>query len=106
MQLESGRRLGVGVCIRQIYLLDGIRGFYRGLTASYAGKKNLSLLYIVMFLLVLFTGTCETAIHFVIYEHMKKLIRRRKQEASLLDCMAAAGAAKITASSMCYPHGE
>lgn len=41
----------------------------------------------------------------MIYEHIKKLVRRR-EELSLLDCMLAAGVAKFTASSMCYPHGQ
>ncbi len=36
MQLESSR-LTAQTCMRQIYKMDGIRGFYRGLTASYAG---------------------------------------------------------------------
>lgn len=85
MQLEPGRRLSAQSCIRQIYSLDGLRGFYRGLSASYA-------------------GTCETAIHFVIYEHIKKLVRANREELNLLDCMAAAGVAKFTASIMCYPH--
>ena len=34
---RPGRRLRVNGCVRQIYTLDGLRGFYRGLTASYAG---------------------------------------------------------------------
>ena len=51
-------------------------------------------------------GTCETAIHFVIYEQIKKFLRESKEEVSLVDYMAAAGLAKFTASSMCYPHGE
>lgn len=37
MQLESGVPMKASRCIRQIYRLDGFRGFYRGLTASYAG---------------------------------------------------------------------
>ncbi len=36
MQLDSSR-LTAQTCMRQIYKIDGIRGFYRGLTASYAG---------------------------------------------------------------------
>lgn len=88
VQLESrpGRRLGVQRCIKQIYKLDGIRGFYRGLSASYA-------------------GTAETAIHFVIYEHIKKVVTaRRGSQLELTDCMWAAALAKLIASSMCYPH--
>lgn len=38
MQLEPGRRLKAHLCINQIYTLDGLRGFYRGLSASYAGN--------------------------------------------------------------------
>lgn len=52
------------------------------------------------------TGTCETAIHFVIYEHFKKLLRERNGELSPLECTGAAGVAKFTASILCYPHGE
>lgn len=85
MQLEPGRPLNARVCIRQIYTLDGLRGFYRGLSASYA-------------------GTCETAIHFVIYEYIKKLVKSHRDGLSLLDCMGAAGVAKLTASTICYPH--
>jgi solute carrier family 25 protein 33/36 len=40
MQLDPGRRLRANMCIRQIYSLDGLRGFYRGLSASYAGEYS------------------------------------------------------------------
>ena len=54
------------------------------------------------------TGTAETAIHFVIYEHLKKMMMAKKQTSKLdlTDCMWIAAVAKLTASSMCYPHGE
>jgi len=54
------------------------------------------------------TGTAETAIHFVIYEHFKKMMMARKQtqKLDLSDCMWIAAVAKLTASSICYPHGE
>ena len=54
------------------------------------------------------TGTAETATHFVIYEHIKKLQRaqRESSDLELLDCMWAAALAKLTASPLCYPHGE
>lgn len=84
MQLEN-RKITAQKCVRQIYRMDGIRGFYRGLTASYA-------------------GLAETAIHFVIYEHIKKTIKAHDQKLELKDCMLAAGVAKLTASSICYPH--
>lgn len=53
-------------------------------------------------------GTIETAIHFVIYEHLKKLFKERRENYQMqpLDCVLAAGLAKMTASSTCYPHGE
>jgi len=52
------------------------------------------------------TGTAETAIHFVIYEHFKKMMMARKQtqKLDLSDCMWIAAVAKLTASSICYPH--
>lgn len=75
--------------IRTIYRHDGWKGFYRGLSASYA-------------------GTVETALYFVIYEHIKKLVResRNGNDLELTDCMTAAGVAKLAASCLCYPHGE
>lgn len=83
---RAGKKLGPVRCIERIYHLDGLRGFYRGLTASYA-------------------GTLETAIHFVIYEHLKKvLVSNRQRELELTECMSAAAVAKMTASSLCYPH--
>ncbi|XP_064385092.1 solute carrier family 25 member 36-A-like [Halichondria panicea] len=84
MQLECSR-LTAQRCVKQIFKMDGIRGFYRGLTASYAGLS-------------------ETAIHFVIYEHIKKTIKAHNQTLELKDCMLAAGISKLTASSICYPH--
>ena len=37
---RPGNVLRVQNCIRQIYTLDGLRGFYRGLSASYAGEEG------------------------------------------------------------------
>lgn len=89
LQLENrpGPRLTMYNSVKKLYRVDGMKGFYRGLTASYA-------------------GTIETAIHFVIYEHLKKLILARKDSYQLqpLDCVVAAGLAKVTASTTCYPH--
>lgn len=54
-----------------------------------------------------FPGTLETAIHFVIYEHVKKMmVINDQRELELTECMLAAATAKMTASSLCYPHGE
>lgn len=60
-----------------------------------------------MWLCSCFPGTLETAIHFVIYEHVKKMMAINDQrELELTECMLAAATAKMTASSLCYPHGE
>ncbi|KFB39035.1 AGAP009333-PA-like protein [Anopheles sinensis] len=55
MQLDSNAngRMTVGECVRRIYESQGVRGFYKGITASYVGIS-------------------ETVIHFVIYEALKK----------------------------------
>jgi len=87
-------------CICRVYQQDGIRGFYRGLTASYY-------------------GIIETAIHFVIYERLRaKLVelraRRRPRDnetftaghvRDFLEYMAAAGTSKGIATCVGYPHG-
>lgn len=52
-------------CIRSIYQQHGIKGFYKGLVASYF-------------------GITETAIHFVIYEAIKaRIIESRKKKVML-----------------------
>ena len=81
--------LTVRNCIRSLYRTDGIRAFYRGLTASYA-------------------GTIETAIHFVIYERMKVKVAQLsgKREPHPTECMFIAAGSKMTASMLCYPHGK
>ncbi len=68
-------------------------------------QTNNQVLSVLLLLFVLFLGTVETAIHFVIYEHFKKVLRQRKQDLNFVDYIAAAGVAKFTASSLCYPHG-
>ncbi len=79
-------------CIRSVYKEYGIRGFYRGLSASYFGIS-------------------ETVIHFVIYEHLKKKLRTHHQRADMesghnifTDFMIAAGCSKTIASILAYPH--
>lgn len=82
-------------CISNVYRQYGIRGFYRGLSASYFGIS-------------------ETVIHFVIYEHVKKRLRSYHQRAGLennlaghnifSDFMIAAGCSKTVASIIAYPH--
>jgi hypothetical protein len=53
--------------IAEIYGRDGIRGFYRGLTASYAGRGGLDTLAHK-------AGSSEAAIQFAAYEFFKTRI--------------------------------
>lgn len=83
-------------CARYVYRTEGIRGFYRGLTASYAGIS-------------------ETMICFLIYETLKKKLaesqlssRSGEQKGALdfLSLMLAAAMSKGCASCIAYPHGK
>lgn len=83
-------------CARHVYQTEGIRGFYRGLTASYAGIS-------------------ETIICFAIYERLKKCLKEaptvsssdgtEKSSSSFFGLMAAAAVSKGCASCIAYPHG-
>jgi solute carrier family 25 protein 33/36 len=81
---------------RKVYEADGIRGFYRGLSASYY-------------------GIAETVIHFVIYEILRaKLVEHRAQRQmageqpnklyDFLEYMGAGALAKAIATCVGYPH--
>lgn len=80
-------------CARFVYQKEGIRGFYRGLSASYAGIS-------------------ETMICFLIYETLKKeMAEQRMTEANkgatdFMGLMVAAAFAKGCASCIAYPHGK
>lgn len=87
-------------CVRRVYQSDGLRGFYRGMSASYAGIS-------------------ETVIHFVIYESIKRKLIESKANANMDDedesvkdasdfvgMMLAAATSKTCATSIAYPHGE
>lgn len=87
-------------CIRRVYKADGLRGFYRGMSASYAGIS-------------------ETVIHFVIYESIKRKLLKSKASANMDDedesvkdasdfigMMLAAATSKTCATSIAYPHGR
>lgn len=83
-------------CARHVYHTEGIRGFYRGLTASYAGIS-------------------ETIICFAIYESLKKCLKEaqivsstdgtEKTSSGFFGLMAAAAVSKGCASCIAYPHG-
>lgn len=87
-------------CVRRVYQADGLRGFYRGMSASYAGIS-------------------ETVIHFVIYESIKRKLQESKAQAAMDDeeetvkdasdfvgMMLAAATSKTCATSIAYPHGK
>ena len=80
--------------IHNIWKTDGLKGFYRGLTATYV-------------------GVTETVIHFVIYEHIKSEVTRHnfkvrgtneKNIVDFLQFMMAAATSKCIASVAAYPH--
>ncbi|KAJ8258884.1 hypothetical protein COCON_G00178960 [Conger conger] len=99
MQLEKRargeRKMNALQCARYVYRSEGIRGFYRGLTASYAGIS-------------------ETVICFLIYETLKKHLAdtrfvsasggNNKGASDFFGLMAAAAFAKGCASCVAYPH--
>uniref|UniRef100_A0A2K6UUD7 Solute carrier family 25 member 36 n=1 Tax=Saimiri boliviensis boliviensis TaxID=39432 RepID=A0A2K6UUD7_SAIBB len=92
------RRMGAFECVRKVYQTDGLKGFYRGMSASYAGIS-------------------ETVIHFVIYESIKQKLLECKtastmendeesvREASdFVGMMLAAATSKTCATTIAYPH--
>uniref|UniRef100_A0A672SFY3 Solute carrier family 25 member 36-A n=1 Tax=Sinocyclocheilus grahami TaxID=75366 RepID=A0A672SFY3_SINGR len=92
------KRMSAFECVRRVYQSDGLRGFYRGMSASYAGIS-------------------ETVIHFVIYENIKRKLIESKANANMDDedesvkdasdfvgMMLAAATSKTCATSIAYPH--
>jgi len=77
--------------VRRIYQTEGLRGFYRGMSASYAGIS-------------------ETVLHFVMYEELKKRLRGPKGGTEggvqFFGVMAAGAVSKLCASCLAYPHGK
>ncbi|KPP59298.1 solute carrier family 25 member 33-like [Scleropages formosus] len=82
-------------CARRVFQTEGVRGFYRGLSASYAGIS-------------------ETMICFLIYESLKKHLLEShlapsssagdKSGSHFMELMAVAAFAKGCASCIAYPH--
>ncbi|CAL8345763.1 unnamed protein product [Merluccius merluccius] len=92
------RRMNAFECVRRVYQTDGLHGFYRGMSASYAGIS-------------------ETVIHFVIYENIKRRLLQSKVQANMdeeeesvkdvsdfVGMMLAAATSKTCATSIAYPH--
>lgn len=100
MQLEARVKGELGSnafqCAMHVYRTEGLHGFYRGITASYAGVS-------------------ETIIHFVIYEALKQHLRNGHHSLStpftlsansrdFFGLMGAAAVSKTCASCIAYPH--
>lgn len=74
--------------IKEIWKEAGIRGFYKGLSASYL-------------------GVTEGTIQWVLYERLKKLSANTEGKGGVtewLGMLASAGTAKCVASLITYPH--
>lgn len=94
---KGEKKMNALQCARYVYKTEGVRGFYRGLTASYAGIS-------------------ETMICFLIYETLKKHLARNqfsspnsqneKGASDFLRLMMAAAFSKGCASCVAYPHGN
>ena len=76
-------------CVRQVLRQEGIKGLFRGVTASYL-------------------GAAETTLHLVLYEQLKSLLSKRdhgtKREDTGAGISAAAGFSKLIAGLVAYPH--
>lgn len=115
---RSENKLTCRECIRRIYQQSGIKGFYKGISASYFGVS-------------------ETVVHLVIYEAIKAHIQQKTNHDRLaaanqrledsvepdidgdidysketfltsdyLKYMLAGACSKTCATCLCYPHGE
>ena len=91
LQLVQGDKKVLGGswnCIKKIMREEGIRGFYKGLSASYL-------------------GVTETTIQWVLYERLKKLnsaIEGQGVVLQWLGMLGSAGSAKFVATVITYPH--
>lgn len=100
MQLSASRLIagsipvpqsGIGgswLCIQKILKEEGIKGFYKGLSASYL-------------------GVTEGTIQWVLYEKLKKLTVNAEEKGGAMEyfgMIGSAGTAKFVASLVSYPH--
>ena len=72
-------------CITHILRTEGIRGFYKGLSASYL-------------------GVTEGTIQWTLYEKLKAITAKKGGWIEWGGMIGSAGAAKLTASLITYPH--
>lgn len=87
---DAGKRVigGSWMTIKQIMRQEGIRGFYKGLSASYL-------------------GVTEGTIQWVLYERLKRITADTKGQGGAqewLGMLGSAGTAKCVASLITYPH--
>ncbi|EGT57538.1 hypothetical protein CAEBREN_11002 [Caenorhabditis brenneri] len=89
LQLHQGH-IGIWQMIKRVYKREGFKGFYKGVTASYAGVS-------------------ETMIQFCIYEYFRGMLLSEanemdKRKMDFLNFMVAGGSAKFIACVVAYPH--
>ncbi|KAL7976228.1 hypothetical protein Chor_008325 [Crotalus horridus] len=93
-RVRGSKQMNTLQCARYVYRSEGIRGFYRGLTASYAGIS-------------------ETIICFAIYERLKQLLKdpalspftgNPENSTNFFGITVAAAISKGCASCIAYPH--
>ena len=97
-QATGGRRYKNSLdCLQQVLRQEGIRGLYKGLSASYL-------------------GSAETALHLVLYERLKTMLNNslgspdgkdtatQREITSWISTTGAAGSAKFAAALLAYPH--
>ena len=84
---ESGKKRTIIEVVKEVFHSEGIRGFYRGLSASYIGAS-------------------ETVVYFVIYEKLKQILASQKSERNLspVDYVCGAFISKSIATISFYPH--
>jgi solute carrier family 25 protein 33/36 len=95
LQLDQkrGNKLTAWQCSRNIYRAEGLRGFYKGITASYYGLS-------------------ETVIHLVVYEEIKLQLREMRDDDdedirtawNFIEYMGAGATSKTIATCIAYPH--
>jgi len=91
LQLAQGDKKVLGgswMCVKRIMREEGIRGFYKGLSAS-------------------LLGVTEGTIQWVLYERLKKItasVDGQSQTAQWVGMLGSAGTAKMVASLITYPH--
>lgn len=84
------QKLTISNCIQNAYKTHGLRAFFRGISASYV-------------------GILETIIYFIVYEDIKKSIKRYRRSMNadqfhILDYVFGSIVSKLSATLVMYPH--